>query len=66
MIRSELHDSHCSGCGASLAKAASVKREDVTFTTGEFSGEVGVVLVVRCHCGHESRVPLSVDPRSAT
>ena len=62
MIRSELRDDRCSGCGASLAKAASVERESVTFAGGEYAGDPGVVLVVRWHCGRESVIPLSVSP----
>ena len=62
MIRSDLRDDQCVGCGGSLARAACVGRKNVTYTAGEFAGDPGVVLVALCRCGRESVIPLSVSP----
>ena len=61
VIRAELYDSHCVGCGASLARAASVERKNVTYTAGEFAGERGTVIVAECACGLITEIPFSVD-----
>ena len=65
MIRAELHDDHCSGCGAPLIQAEYIERHDVTFATGEFRGEPGTVIVAECGCGATSVVPLCVNLRRA-
>lgn len=65
MIRSELCDDRCSGCAASLNRAAYAGRESVTFARGEYAGERGVVILAECGCGATSIVPLLVDLRPA-
>jgi hypothetical protein len=62
MIRSELHDDRCYGCGASLDQAVYFQREHVVYTQGEFRGEPVAAL---CRCGSTSVVPFSVDLRRA-
>ena len=37
MISCDLHDDHCSGCGASLDQAVHYERVDVTYANGEFA-----------------------------
>jgi len=64
MIHAELRDDQ-RWWGASLNRSAYARREDVTFTAGEFRGEPGVVLIALCPCGLTSVVPLSVSPRRA-
>ena len=65
MIRSELRDDQCVGCGLSLQKADYVERHEVVFAKGEYAGARGVVIVAECHCGITTVVPLSVDLRRA-
>lgn len=65
MIRYELRNDRCFGCGASLNRAAYVGREDVVYVRGEFAGEHGIVILAECSCGLTSVVPLSVSPRKA-
>ena len=64
MIRSELRDDQCVGCGAAL-HGAEVNRAAVTFARGEYAGERGVVIVAECSCGATSVIPLCVDLRPA-
>ena len=65
MIRAELHDSRCRGCGASLDRAVFIERANVTYIGGEFDGEPGVAVVARCSCGVATAVPFSVGSRRA-
>ena len=65
MIWSELRDDQCPGCEAPLDAADHLERHDVTFATGEFSGEPGTVLVAECGCGATSVIPLCVNLRRA-
>ena len=65
MIRCELRNDQCVGCGASLDRAEYVERHPVVFARGEFAGCRGVVIVAECSCGHTKVVPLSVDLRPA-
>ena len=65
MIRSEIRDDSCVGCGASLDRAEYVERHEVVFAKGEYAGARGVVIVAECSCGHTSVIPLSVDLRRA-
>ena len=65
MIRSELHDDRCYGCGASLDQAVYFQREHVVYTQGEFRGEPGVAVVALYRFGSTSVVPFSVDLRRA-
>ena len=65
MMRSELRDDECGGCGSSLTEADYVERADAIFAHGEFVGERGVVIVAECACGTTEVVPLSVDLRPA-
>ena len=65
MIRSEIRDDSCVGCGTSLNRAEYLERHAVVFAKGEFAGEPGTVIVAECHCGHTTVVPLSVDLRRA-
>ena len=65
VIRSELHDDQCVGCGDQLSVADYVQRASVTFARGEYAGERGVVIVAECSCGATSVVPLSVNLRPA-
>lgn len=63
MIRAELHDDHCIGCGVLLDRAEYVERHDVTFAKGEYAGEPGIIVLAECVCGHTTVVPLCVDLR---
>ena len=65
MIRSEIRDDSCVGCGASLDRAEYLERHAVVFAKGEYAGEPGIVIVAECHCGITTVVPLSVDLRRA-
>ena len=65
MIRTELRDDRCYGCGASLDQVVDFQREDVTYTSGEFIGEPGVAVVALCRCGLTSVIPFTVNPRRA-
>lgn len=65
MIRSELRDDQCVGCGASLDRAEYVERHEVVFAKGEFAGERGIIVLAECSCGITSVVPLCVDLRRA-
>ena len=65
MIRAELCDDQCVGCGSSLERAEHVERERVTFARGEYAGERGDVVPAECDCGHTTVIALSVDLRPA-
>ena len=63
MIYAELRDDSCYGCGTRLSAADYLKRHNVTFASGEFSGEPGTVIVAECPCGITSVIPFSVNLR---
>ena len=65
MIRSELRGDFCPACEGRLGAADYLERHDVTFVSGEFSGEPGTVIVAECSCGQTSVVPLCVNLRPA-
>ena len=65
MIRTELREDQCVGCGSSLEQVEHVERERVTFARGEYAGEPGSVMVCECDCGATTVVAYSVDLRPA-
>jgi len=65
VIRAELHNDQCDGCGSSLHNAEYIGRERVIFARGEYVGECGVVILAECSCGLTAVIALSVSPRRA-
>lgn len=63
MNRSELRDDYCPVCETRLSEAEHVTRHPVVYSTDEFYGEPGFVIVAECSCGHTAVIPLSVDLR---
>ena len=62
MIRSELPEHSCGGCGSPFPKTASFTRQQFTCEGGEFAGATAVALFVVCpSCEHESIILWSVQ-----
>ena len=65
MIRTELLDDRCCGCGTSLERAVRYERKDVVYESGEYAGE-GVDVAAFCGCGATTTIAFSVSPSGAT